>query len=1390
MDSDLVRIDKLQTAEQWSQWKFQVKVVLNASDLFEVVSDKNLLPVLYRLSGETDEVAKTRFEKAMKVWKKDDSRAQKVIATTVGQQPLLHIMNCNTSHEMWSKLLSIYEQKSETSVHILQQRFYAFSKDPDDSMAGHISKLEDLAQKLKELNEPVSDSMLITKILMTLPPEYGHFHSAWESTSCENRTIQKLTSRLMIEEARLNNESESSTNAMAAKRFSKKPGKCYRCKRFGHWKYACPEKGGESNNKSFDTSTKGEAFVSEVVYFSSRQNNDKWYMDSGASDHMCNRQDWFRNFKQVEPPIPVRIGNGKSIYACGKGDIYILSFDEKKWISKHLADVLYVPDIGLNLFSSGSALDKGLSMLSDSKKCTFFKDGVVVAVGVRNNRLFEMKFKVIAPVTDIHQANVASSQSIRIWHERMGHQNVAHLKKFLKSMETGYVAEQEDFFCEACAIGKQHRTPFVSSGERTSSKCEIIHVDLCGPMQVKSIGGALYFLLLKDDYSHFCTVYFVKQKSDVKLHIDEYIRSVKIQTGFDIKILRTDNGTEFVNQHFEKILKHHGIQHQKTIPYSPEQNGSAEREMRTIVESARTILHAKSLPIKLWAEAVNTSVYVLNLTGTSSIKGKTPYELWFGKVPKIDHLRIFGSVVYTHVPKERRQKWDKKSQKGVFVGYDQNVKGFRVWRQNTKVELCRDIIFRELDEKSEQKQDFKNDNSEISYNTEDSIFFVNHPNENEPKINNFGSDNDKNNTGLINENDNIGTICEINGNLNDTVDEINNNPNKTNENLIYVLDNTLFYGSPNGSASSNSDCAEQHAECDSSERSGDGSSLSDTSPNIVQQGNQSNFYFTDRNLRDRSQLPRPNYKERDSMDFDSTLMVAESLEPNSFEEALKCENSKEWVAAMDDEMKSLDENKTWTLADLPKDRKVVSNRWIYRLKHKTNGELERYKARLVVRGFTQEYGIDYEETFSPVVKFSSIRMILSVAAAEKLFLKQFDVKTAFLYGELADEIYMVQPKGYDDLSGKVCRLNKSLYGLKQASRCWNEKFVSFLKKFGFQVSKADPCVFISGSNSKRMILAIYIDDGLVAASCENEIILLLKYLNEHFQIKSGELQCFLGLQIQRIENGSIFVHQKAYAKKILSRFGMEEAVEVSIPVDPHHAMSPRCYPDEANNVANVPYRESIGSLMYLAVATRPDLSFALSVASQYLENPMQYHWTAVKRIMKYLRGSINKGIIFDCNLNNNLNCYSDADYAGDLDTRRSTSGFVIMSAGGAVSWCSQRQKTVALSTTEAEYIAATQTVKEIIWLNLLLVELTKSSPKTPNLYVDNQSAIKLIKNPEFHKRTKHIDVQYHFIREKFGEGVFELHYVPTNNQIADILTKALPREKFTRFLHMMGIGFF
>lgn len=495
----------------------------------------------------------------------------------------------------------------------------------------------------------------------------------------------------------------------------------------------------------------------------------------------------------------------------------------------------------------------------------------------------------------------------------------------------------------------------------------------------------------------------------------------------------------------------------------------------------------------------------------------------------------------------------------------------------------------------------------------------------------------------------------------------------------------------------------------------------------------------------------------------SYVLHAEHV-PHSYTEAINSEDAQLWKEAMADEMKSHTENGTWELCDLPKGKYALTNRWVFRMKMKADGTINRAKARLVVRGCSQKSGVDYDQLFSPVARYDTVRTILSVAATQQLKIRQFDIKTAFLYGEVKKELYMRQPEGFEDGSNRVCKLIISLYGLKQAPRCWNDCFTDFLHSQGFYVSNADPCLFIRVRNNKYLFVTIYVDDGLVTGSDDNEIDEFIEALKIRFKITTGTPDLFLGMQIKQVNDG-IFISQPLYTEKILERFGMARANSLSMPteiVDKNEES-----PDFEDKTL---YREAVGCLQYLATATRPDIAYSVGVVARAVSKPTVADWRRVQHIYRYLRGTADFGLYYRTDCQGPFETYSDADFAGDWKTGRSTTGLISMYASGAVTWTSKLQSNVTLSTTEAEYVAASEGAKDVKWLRLLFGEIIGFKGR-PYLNCDNQSAIALTENHMFHRRTKHINVRYHSIREAHESGELCIRYVNTNHQLADLLTK-------------------
>jgi hypothetical protein len=469
---------------------------------------------------------------------------------------------------------------------------------------------------------------------------------------------------------------------------------------------------------------------------------------------------------------------------------------------------------------------------------------------------------------------------------------------------------------------------------------------------------------------------------------------------------------------------------------------------------------------------------------------------------------------------------------------------------------------------------------------------------------------------------------------------------------------------------------------------------------------------------------------------------------------------------------------------LPDHVKPIGCRWIYKVKHNADGTIERYKARLVAKGYNQVEGLDFFETYSPVAKMTTVRLVLALASIKHWHLHQLDVNNAFLHGDLQEDVYMTLPPGVSSPKpNQVCKLMKSLYGLKQASRQWYEKLTSILMQHHFVQAASDHSLFIKQTDSSFTLLLVYVDDIILAGDSLSEFDHIKSILHTSFKIKNlGQLKYFLGLEVAHSHKG-ISLCQRKYCLDLLSDSGFIDSKPVSTPSDPSiklHADTSPLYEDISS------YRRLIGRLLYLTT-TRPDITFITQQLSQFLSKPTQIHHQAALRVLKYLKGCPGKGLHFPRSSSLQLQGFSDADWAGCYDTRRSISGQCFFLGNSLISWRTKKQLTVSRSSSEAEYRALASATCELQWLLYLLRDLHIQCPKLPVLFCDNQSAIHIASNPVFHERTKHLDIDCHIVREKLHAGIFKLLPVSSKEQLADFFTKSLLPQPFGVLLSKMGL---
>ncbi|KAJ1686716.1 hypothetical protein LUZ63_018106 [Rhynchospora breviuscula] len=735
------------------------------------------------------------------------------------------------------------------------------------------------------------------------------------------------------------------------------------------------------------------------------------------------------------------------------------------------------------------------------------------------------------------------------------------------------------------------------------------------------------------------------------------------------------------------------------------------------------MLHEFAVPKFLWAEAVNTACHVVNRACIRSKLKKTPFELWVGRTPNISYFRVFGSKCFVLDESPKVTKFDAKSLTGIFVGYSNTSKAYRVYLPTSRVVI--ESINVKFNENANEKTEEGNSIVDIQDGaTTQEIEF-------QPK------------------------------------DEL---PPVILEEPLNRDDDNLIGG-------------ENHEE-NTIDTTQDETPHDETHP-ISQPVHEPPEMLREVSSHPLSNVigdPREGVRTRSGLNqMIGYCAFVSQLEPKSFKEANVDPN---WIVAMQEELNQFERNQVWELVPLPSGKQVIGTKWVYRNKLDEIGNVVRNKVRLVAQGFKQQEGIDFEETFAPVARLESIRMLLAYAANKGFTLFQMDVKSAFLNGWIDEEVYVQQPPGFVDHFNPdyVFKLHKALYGLKQAPRAWYGRLCTFLLDNGFARGKMDTTLFTKKRDDHLLLVQIYVDDiifGSTNATLAQEFSSLMS--SEFEMSMMGELNFFLGLQIKQLQDG-IFISQIKYAKELIKKFGVEDSKSLDTPM----GKSANIDADEKGKPMDITlYRGIIGSLLYLT-ASRPDIMYAVCLCARYQANPKDSHHKTVKRNLRYVKGTQSLGLWYGKQTDLDLVGYTDADFAGDRMDRKSTSGTCQFLGGSLVSWSSRKQTSVALSTAEAEYVAAGSCCTQLLWMMQTLRDYELKFQKVPIL-CDNTSAILISKNPVLHSRTKHIEIRHHFIRDHVEKGDVELVHVDTKEQIADIFTKPLPTQQHLELMFKLGM---
>ncbi|PWA93616.1 hypothetical protein CTI12_AA069020 [Artemisia annua] len=1019
------------------------------------------------------------------------------------------------------------------------------------------------------------------------------------------------------------------------------------------------------------------------------QNQLNQPIDSGASDHIAITLDIMSNIYSFTKPIYVTLPNGQNTKVTQYGSVTL---------NAHLTlhNVLYIPTFSYNLISVSQLL-KGTncSLILTATMCIFQDQDQRIALGSLCNGLYLLDKPPSHPST--HSAFTITSNQ-HLWHSRLGHSSPTVLKQ-ITSLSDSFSCNS-NFHCTICPLAKHHSLPFNESLSYANSLFELIHIDVWGPYRHTTINKCKYFLTIVDDHSRATWTYLMPSKQHAISNIKAFYFYIQNHFQITIKTVRSDNGTEFLNSSLSEFFSQHGIHHQTSCPYTPQQNARVERKHKQLLEIARAIKIQANFPIHLWGYCVLAATYIINRLPSRAIQNKSPFEILYNKPPNLTNLKVIGCRAYLH--HNTTYKFDQRAIPRVLVGYPNHQKGYILYDPTThKSTTSRHVTF------DESIFPFHEHHTPSTQNPTPSTSFspiYTPPPSSEP---NTTTTEDHNTTSQPQfpspttspspEPHHITTPThspDLSPNTTSSTSTSTQQPSTTTPSpTIEVTD--LPPPPPPTRASTRtkklpSKLNDYHH------------TLNKSKVNSVSKHHYSHFI---------------NYKNIHHPKHRHLInVINHTQEPHTYKQAAK---NPRWIEVMNKELYALEENQTWELV------------------------------------------------LHPLAKFP----LVASGSIGSNFMQMLDVNNAFLHGGLHEEVYMVIPPGYTKSTppNTVCKLKKSLYGLKQANRQWFTKLTTFLISFGFVQSYADTSLFTITKDTSFTALLVYVDDILITGNNQTLINTVKEQLHQAFSIKDlGPLHYYLGIEILRNKTGLI-MSQRKYALELLQTTNVLNDKPSVTPLNPQVQLN-----DTEGELLSDPslYRTLVGKLIYLTI-TRPYISFAAQLLSQFSHAPRTTHMKALLRVLRYIKLSHGQGLHIPSNTNHTLLAYCDRDWAACPTTRRSVSGYAIFLDKCFISWSSKKQSVVSRSSTEAEYRALADCTCEITWLKCLFKDLHISLNVPTKINCENASTIALASNPIQHARTKHIELDCHFVRDKVREGSIPPTFIPTKLQAADVLTKGL-----------------
>ena len=1103
------------------------------------------------------------------------------------------------------------------------------------------------------------------------------------------------------------------------------------------------------------------------AFMSFKQGEVPTFMDSGASDTMFVSREAFTEYKPIAPRVgdsAKAVDGGFEI--VGEGSVVQKYCCDGKEKSVTYTRALHTPTLNTNLISVG-ALDKaGLTVTFGQGKGIARKaNGTVVLAGTNVDGMY-----LLEPINTPHQSlamkSLSNSVPLEQWHRRLTHCSPSTIEEMARgNLVDGLHISTNTLTgkCEDCILGRQTRRPFDTETDKNLKPLELVSFDLWGPSRVQSIGGKIFLMIIVDGGTSCKFRAYLPDKADSSTleAFETFRQKAEIVTGGKICRLRTDGA--FDSAAWRTYLRGCGITHEPTAPYSSAQNGLAERAIRTTIDDVRTLLRDSGLGHSYWAEAAAYSIDTRNLIPSRRHPGRIPLESFTGKRQDISHLRVFGAKCWAKIPVVHGaqvtggSKLDPRSVECRFLGYAPGRGNYKVQDvANKRVYVSRDVVF----EEGLPSRTSANVGEQISlFDTLSHETFPDTINNQLQPVPAGNRDLDKRDP---------------------EVDLDRDTGNQTRD----PKDRPSLAAIPEEPRRSTrvhqpSQAAIQSAEYQQRETIGRG---------------------IGEEWANNERVPKVNavidQTPADQNDFLACITDTKASHyiPRSYKEAMKIDPER-WIIPMKVEMATLKAKHTWDLVDPPPGANIMGSKWIYDIKWDGEEKRIKDKARLVAKGYMQQLGVDYNETWAGVTRLESVRMTAAIAAKLDLKLWRIDFVGAYLNSLTKEDIYMDQPEGFIEpgSENKKGKLVHTIYGTMQGGNKWWYTLDNTYLDLGYTTSKADPCVRYKKEEDNYTLTDTYNDDVFGASNDDEEIRKRKEEMAKIWDIKDvGETEYFLGMRVQQdLDAGTIRLTQRPYWELVLNRFQLENVIPRNTPLPVgillDNDMSPKT-DSEKREMKDKPYRSVLGSVMWGQLASRPDLSFSVSLLARFQSNPGLAHWNALLHVIGYIKNTLDYGLTYSRDYEISPVAFVDADYGGCRDTRRSTSGYIFTMSGGPVTWSSKRQATVALSTIEAEYVAMSRCAQQMVWMQSWLDEVEIPHTLPGWIKGDNRGAIALTKNTKDHGKVKHIDIRHHYIRELIRSEAIKMEYVSSTDNLADIFTKPLPRDQHHRILKALNIA--